>query len=442
MSAVYLGDVAPFVQPANRLVERGHDVVFSVPAGFHEALAGERFALATYPLDCSPASMHADPVHQRLMRHPVGNAVRLARYWIRRAYVDHPAAVDDSLSATFTGADAIVSHPTMCSVTAPIARRLDVPLVVGHLFPMMVPTAEWAFPMDRASPDLGRPANRAMWRFFTVMSGHLFYDRQFNRLRASAGMAPLRGNSVHAWSSADRTVMLLSPHYYGDGAPDWPPITFGGFSHWDGPTSHDRDPGVDAFLDAGEPPVLVTLGTSGASAAGERFAAIAAGLDELGLRSLLLVGDPANLAPVAGRDGAYAFAPLAQVLSRCRAAVVSGSLGTLAAVLAAGLPTVVVPQLFDQVWHGGQVERLGVGLLARRTRDVAGAVARIEAEPGYSRRAASWHGRWPPRTVPARSPTPSSRCSEPGHSARQPTGGRQTSRARRAAPAAATATAV
>lgn len=57
------------------------------------------------------------------------------------------------------------------------------------------------------------------------------------------------------------------------------------------------------------------------------------------------------------------------------------------AALAAGLPVVVVPQLFDQVWHGGQVERLGVGLLARRTRDVAGAVARIEADPGYRRRA-------------------------------------------------------
>lgn len=387
MSAAYLGDVAPFVEPANRLVERGHDVEFSVPEGYHAALRGERFELATYPLDFSASGMHADPEHQRLMRHPVANVVRLSRYWMRRGYVADPTAVRDGLLATFDGADAIVSHPTMCSVVAPIAHQLGVPLVVGHLFPMMVPTAEWAFPMDRTSPDLGRRANRALWWFFTFGSGRLFYDREFNRLRCSAGMAPLRGNSVHAWTAADRTVMLLSPHYFGDGPADWPPISWAGFSHWNGPASHDRDPAVDTFLDAGEPPVLVTLGTSGASGAGDRFAAIASALDDQGLRSLLLVGDPANLAPVAGRDGAHVFAPLSQVLPRCRAAVVSGALGTLAAVLAAGLPVVVVPQLFDQVWHGGQVERLGVGLLARRTRDVAGAVARIEADPAYRRRA-------------------------------------------------------
>src|SRR5437868_6127245 len=54
-AAAYLGDVAPFVEPANRLVERGHEVEFVVPSGFHQMLAGELFRLKTYPLDFSPA---------------------------------------------------------------------------------------------------------------------------------------------------------------------------------------------------------------------------------------------------------------------------------------------------------------------------------------------------------------------------------------------------
>src|SRR5205823_12079565 len=88
-----------------------------------------------------------------------------------------------------------------------------------------------------------------------------------------------------------------------------------------------------------------------------------------------------------GRSGAFAFTPLSRVLHRCRSAVVSGALGTLAAALGAGLPVVVLPQLFDQVWHGGRIEDLGVGAMAWRPGRVPAAVAQIEANPEYGERA-------------------------------------------------------
>ena len=118
---------------------------------------------------------------------------------------------------------------------------------------------------------------------------------------------------------------------------NWPSVTWGGFSHWPVPSGAAPDPAVDAFLDDGDAPVLVTLGTSSASGAGRAFATMAAGLDARGLRSLLLVGDEQNLAHVKGREGAFVFAPVARVLPRCRVAVVSGALGTLAAALSAGV---------------------------------------------------------------------------------------------------------
>ncbi len=55
--------------------------------------------------------------------------------------------------------------------------------------------------------------------------------------------------------------------------------------------------------------------------------------------------------------------------------------------LSAGLPTVIHPQLFDQVWNAGQAERLGIGLHVRSTRRVAGAVRRVLDEPDVGRRA-------------------------------------------------------
>lgn len=96
-SACYLGDLAPFIEPANRLVERGHDVTFLAPVGFHSILTGERFELATYGLDFSAAAMHRDAEHQRLVRHPFRNQVALTRYWMRKGLVDDPAAARASL---------------------------------------------------------------------------------------------------------------------------------------------------------------------------------------------------------------------------------------------------------------------------------------------------------------------------------------------------------
>src|SRR3954471_8219541 len=179
-SAAYLGDVAPFVAPANRLADRGHDVTFVAPAGFRSALEGERFRVATYPLDFSSTAMQADPLHERLMRHPFANQLRLARYWMRRGLVADPAAGRAALLDELEGADAVVSHPTFGSAVLPAAEHLGIPTVVGQLFPMMIPTASWTPPMPDRSRNFGRLGNRAAWRGLAVGSGMLMFDREMN----------------------------------------------------------------------------------------------------------------------------------------------------------------------------------------------------------------------------------------------------------------------
>src|ERR1700682_1930251 len=89
-SAAYLGDFAPFIPVANRLVQRGHDVTFLAPLGFHSLLRDEPFEVATYPLDFSSSGMHDDPRHEKLMRHPFLNLTRLVRYWMSKGFADDP----------------------------------------------------------------------------------------------------------------------------------------------------------------------------------------------------------------------------------------------------------------------------------------------------------------------------------------------------------------
>jgi len=384
---MYLGDLAPFIPAARRLHEAGHEVTFIAPEGFRPVLEPEPFAHARYALDCSPPAIDADPVHTKLMRHPFANAGRLAGYWMDRGFADDPDGAAASLRAGMAGADVVVTHPTMGSVTLPVARSLGAKVVVGHLFPMMVPTAEWTPPLYWYTPRLPAPVNRAAWQVLRTVSTVLFRERVINDLRRSCDLPPLRGNAGWAWIEADATVMLTSHHYYGAGARDWPPVTWGGFSIWPGPDGQALDPDLDAYLDAGPPPVVVTLGTSAAAGGGPRFARIAADLDAAGLRSVLLVGHESNLASIASHPAAVTFAPLPSLLPRCSVAVVSGALGGLAAALCAGVPVVVHPQLFDQLWHARRVTELGVGLAARRVGDVGPAVTRVATDPSFGHRA-------------------------------------------------------
>lgn len=387
-AAAYLGDVAPFVEPANRLADGGHHVAFVVPRGFHSVLGGERFELVEYPLDFSPTGMRSDGTHDRLMRHPWLNQVRLGRYWMRRGFIDDPDAATRALSAALRGADVLVTHPTFGSATVPIARHLGVPVVVGQLFPMMMPTAAHGPPFGLANPDFrAATVNRAAWKAFATASGTVLYDGAINERRQALGQPPLRGNALLAWTAAERTVVLVSRHYFGDPPSDWHHWPLAGFSSWPGPTGATVDDKVDEFIAGGDPPVLVCLGTSAATVAGAAFATIARGLQQLELRPLLLVGHAANLQHLDGVDGAFEFAPVPSVAARCAAAVVSGALGTLAAALSAGIPVVVLPQLFDQIWHGHRVQQLGVGTMVTRASQVPAAVASVLADPTYRARA-------------------------------------------------------
>jgi len=369
------------------LAARGHEVTFVLPAGFRSLLGDEAFDVVPYPLDFSPSGMRSDPMHERLLRYPWANQVRLARYWMRRGFVDGPDVTRKALLHVLDGADVLVTHPTLGAASMPVAQHLGVPAVVGQLFPMMMPTSAWAPPTGTRNLDLGRPINRFAWTSFAWGSGPVMYDRTFNRHCKTLGQEPLHGNSLLAWTRAERTVVLLSRHYFGQEPDDWPGWQLGGFSHWTGPQNQQMDRRVEEYLDEGDAPVLVCLGTSAAAGAATTFATIAEGLGRASFRPLMLVGSASNLERLDGVPGTFEFAPVAAVADRCAAAVVFGALGTLAAALTAGLPVVVLPQLFDQVWHGHRVEKLGVGIMVNRPDKVADAVTGLLRDPRYRERA-------------------------------------------------------
>jgi UDP:flavonoid glycosyltransferase YjiC (YdhE family) len=198
--------------------------------------------------------------------------------------------------------------------------------------------------------------------------------------------------------STRRTLVLVSPQYFPP-PPDWPDhIEVTGFTPWSGPAGQPVPPEVDAFLDAGDAPVVVTLGTSAAAVARKTFETVAVRLDDMGLRGLFLVGEASNIPRwMEGHPGVFPFAPLHAVLPRCRAIVQSGSHGTNAAAMHAGVPSVTIPLIFDQIWHGHRVQELGLGVLvkgrSRKAERIWDALEAVTEDSAYTANAKAFAAR-------------------------------------------------
>lgn len=355
VSAAYYGDVMPFVPVANELARRGHEVTMAVPRGFHDVLRDDPVTLVHLGTDFSPGELadHGDVLDRADSPRGVRAAAEL---WVNQMTVEPAAAILDVLSGLTP--DLWLVHPSVYWLVEIAAAPTGTPTVVGHLFPMMIPSRHQAPPMLPGGRVPG--VNRLGWRLTRTLAGRMMYDDRINHLRAASGLRPETGNVGFGYERADRTLVLTSPTYW-PRPPDWDDdVVMTGFTVWNGGAAPVPDD-LARFLDDGPPPVLVTLGTSAATNARDAFALVARVVEDLGHRPLLLVGNDRNRRALADRRDAWTFAPLPAVLAHCRAVVHAGGHGTTAAALHAGIPQVAMPQGFDQLAHASRIVDLGVG---------------------------------------------------------------------------------
>lgn len=355
VSAAYWGDVMPFVPVAEELARRGHRVTVAVPRGFHAVLNAGPYGLRHLGTDFSPRELadHGEVLDRA--NSPLGMRAA-AELWVRQLCVEPAADILDVLDDI--APDVWLVHPSLYWLTEMAAARSATPIVVGHLFPMMIPSAEQ--PPPSLPIRAGRRLNRLGWWMARTMAGRMMYDREINRLRATHGLGPATGNVGFGWQQARRTLLLSSEHYWPRPS-DWPEhVVTTGFTVWDGGGAALPE-GLAAYLDAGPAPVLVTFGTSAATNAGDAFAQVASAVEACGHRPLLLVGNDRNRVALADRNDVWTFAPLPSVLPRCRAVVHAGGHGSTAAALHAGIRQLALPMGFDQVGHAARIKQLGVG---------------------------------------------------------------------------------
>jgi UDP:flavonoid glycosyltransferase YjiC (YdhE family) len=164
--------------------------------------------------------------------------------------------------------------------------------------------------------------------------------------------------------------------------PDWAENTVQtGFVFYDKYDKTSRTaPKLEAFLNAGEPPIVFTLGTSAVHAAGTFYDESAKTAAALNRRAVLLIGKNRPLANLPANVVAFDYAPFSEILPRAACVVHQGGVGTTAQVLRARVPHLVVPYSFDQPDNAARVERLGVARTINRDAYTAEHAAKVLAD--------------------------------------------------------------
>ena len=218
-------------------------------------------------------------------------------------------------------------------------------------------------------------------------------------LREHVGLPPSAASPFFEGQfSAFGTLALFSRHY-AQAQPDWPArTTICGFVHYDKRGEgfgRALDSGLHEFLEKGAPPVLFTLGSSAVMHPGTFFTESLEAARRLGVRAVLLVGQPERpILPASLPETIHVtnYVPYSEVMPRVAATVHQGGIGTVAQALIAGRPMIVVPWAHDQPDNAHRCLKLGVSRTINRSRYI-GAIAakelsRVLSEPSYSEEAA------------------------------------------------------
>jgi UDP:flavonoid glycosyltransferase YjiC (YdhE family) len=197
-------------------------------------------------------------------------------------------------------------------------------------------------------------------------------------LRRRVGL-PAGGHPLFEGQFSPTLTLALFSRALASKQPDWPPhVVITGSVFYNGPEL--LPPELDAFLNAGPPPIVFTLGSSAVATAGRFYEESLAAVRRLRVRAVLLTGGFERNVP---RDAADAEtfvidrAPHQLLFPRAAAVVHPAGAGTLAQALRAGRPMLVVPHAHDQPDNAARVTRLGV---ARTIRQHSYRAARIARE--------------------------------------------------------------
>lgn len=335
------GDTRPLVMLCHGLMAAGHEVMLLAEGG----TLGSARALGV-PHAALEGDIH-DEVVALVAR---GNNTLAASRGLARMARRHVPAWMHQADAAAAGCDAVLTGGLAAFVGMSVAERHGLPVIGLGMIPL-TPTAAFPSPflprlplpgvLNRLSYGL---VNQAVWRTFR---------RPINQARQALGMPRRRALWRDLPMLYGISPSLLPP------PPDWP------HDHricgqWRLPDSPWQPPAdLQAFLDAGPPPVYVGFGSMTGF---DRNHVLPALLAALAPRRVLLFPGWAGVPDVPLPPQVFVVGPTPHeaLFPRCALVIHHGGSGTTHSACRAGVPSLVMPFAADQFFWAARLQALGV----------------------------------------------------------------------------------
>lgn len=387
-----LGDINPLIALAIELKRRGHRPVMALQSLYQPYVEPLGIELAPIrPFMTANDSRLAEMIYD--IRKGTERGLREFLFPVlRETYADLLAAVTaDGGADLMLAGELNYAAPIVAEITGtPWASEVVAPL---SFFSAYDPPALPMFPRmakaEAALPGMGHIIAR-LARFISRKWPEPIYD-----LRRELGL-PKGPNPLFVAKHSPDLVLALFSRVLGQPQPDWPAnVLQTGFVFYDGQGGDvSLPPNLEAFLQAGEPPVVFTLGSAASLTAGNFYDYSAQAAEKLGIRAVLLVGkDPRNVPQrmLPTNICIAEYAPFSVLFPRARIVVHQGGVGTTAQALKAGIPSLVMPYSHDQPDNARRVSRLGTGSVLRRQlytpARVIDVLGEMLQEPAYAAKA-------------------------------------------------------
>ena len=340
-----LGDIQPYATLGRALKGAGHQVRFVTFESFNSLIAD-------HDLDFHPIHGNAEA----LVANGGTDMPGLMRSFGSLAEGYARDLSDPHLGET----DLILNQLPLGLYGFDLAEKYGIPMVMAAVIPL---AANRAFPV-MGFPNLSLPGyNKATYLFAEQMAWQMFRPviNRWRKQKLSLTALPLGGYfdqlGTHKIPILNGFSQYVVPR----------PVDWNEHIHVTGywfPDAKAWQPpaGLGAFIEAGSPPIFIGFGSMPVKNPEKTTDIILKALQQSGQRGILHMG----WGGIGNRNlPAYAFkidyAPYEWLFPRMAMVIHHGGSGTTSFGLRAGIPSCVVPFVFDQFFWGRRIVELGVG---------------------------------------------------------------------------------
>ena len=354
-----LGDLHPYLALALELRKRGHFPTIATTENYRANVESEAIAFEPMRPDVTP--LLNDPDLAARLLDPKFGFERLIREYavpsLRDSYAD--------LQRAAQSIDLLVTHP-LAFAGPMLAELKKIPWISTVLAPASLLSA-YDMPLFGNAPTLSRvgASHPILGRLILTYGRTIVkkWSEPIQKFRVELGLPPGADPLLEGQHSPDLALALFSS-IVAQPQPDWPAqMKQTGFAFYDKRDGKPMPEELDAFLTAGPPPVVFTLGTAAVMSAGKFYEVSAVAAPRVNRRGVLLIGPDERNRPEALPKNVIAvnYAPFSELFPRAAAVVHSGGIGTTAQCIRAGKPMLIVPFANDQFDNARRVRAAGLG---------------------------------------------------------------------------------